>query len=225
MVRGLILSAGCPWGALSFVIHSLGSHGAGNRWMWVVLRLVLAAATMKQVGTHLGCVLGLFIIGTSLMLLPGTVIFCLMETLKAWLCLCSSSSGGEGRAKPAFICAPRLSPNPPSSQGGPGCDGSPVGDTCPLGRGLKPSAVAHMQTSVCRVGTASTPQCQSRVWGAVPNQCHHVTGTIWRFSWLALTSAEPHQLEGCVLEQTRLSSAFPNRVLIYLRDCAPSTSL
>lgn len=60
-------------------------------------------------------------------------------------------------------------------------------------------------------------QCWSGVQRAVPDQCHWVTGTIWSFSWLALTSAEPHQLKGHLLEETRLSSAFPNSVQIILR--------
>lgn len=89
----------------------------------------------------------------------------------------------------------------------PSCGGSPVSDTCPLGRGPKLSCCfTHSE----RLSGGNS--IRAAVQGAVPHQYHRGTGTIWSFSWPALTSAEQHQLEGRLLEETTLSSAFPNRV-------------
>jgi len=135
------------------------------------------------------------------------VICSLLETLK--LCYAPALLAVEGKEEQSrhpglalILLAPKEVP---------AGDGSPVSDTCALGRGPKPSrGVTHSEclsagNSICAAVLERARGCPR----SVPPWRWDLLG----FSWLALTSAEPHQLEGRLLEETGLSSAFfPNKV-------------
>lgn len=69
--------------------------------------------------------------------------------------------------------------------------------------------------SRCARAGQGVEACREALSSRVPPlHCHGVTWAIWSFSRLVLASAGPHQqsLQGCLLEEPRLSKAFPNIV-------------